>query len=560
MHRINKNIQNYEDKLGRKIKILNIGNIANNAYNNAEILNKIGFDADVICYDYYHSMSYPEWEHIGLNTAPIDSEKPNFLRVDLSGYERPRWFAQGPQRECIQYLIAKNKNNLASSDLLWQELSRKTLYPTNNLQHNRYFTLRQQTINNLKNFFTKKIKLIYGYLWVLLFSSNAKTIIQKKILHIIGYGNFRLKLVELCCLVLVAPNYCIKKIISRKISRKGKFHQNLICQFKKKFPHRYDQLTVDDLIKFDSVVHQWRSLIRMYDLVIAYATDPLIPMLVGERPYIAYEHGTIRDIPFEDSALGRMTALSYSMADTVYMTNADSTKQASQLRCKKIIYGLHGFNFKKLSEHKAYAISAGIPQELKKINKKIFFGPARQHWKNGFSTWLKGNDQIIYAVKKLSQLYPTDFVVIFVEWGVEVRETKKLIYNLGIEKYFKWVPPMPKNELIRYYLYVDCILDQFVLPCLGSVAIDAIAIGSCPVITRLNDKFMSEFYGQTIPLLNCSNSDEIACAMEIIITDEYKSNSIKKNCGEWFSKYHSQEILENKLCDAIYSALNLNIS
>jgi hypothetical protein len=549
-------IQKYEGKLGRKIKILNIGNIANNAYNNANILNQLGFDADVICYDYYHSMSYPEWEHIGLNVSSMDSKRPNFLGVDLNGYERPRWFAQGPLKKCIEYLIARNRGYHSNSDFLWQELSRHTLFPIYGLEHKNPFTFRQHAIHILNNFFTKKIQLTYGYLWVLLFSPNAKTIIQKKFLSVTGLGKYRLLLVDLTCLILVAPNKFIKIISPKKLSRKEKFKQNLIRDFKDKFPLRHDQLTMDDLQKFDSVALQWQSLVRMYDLVIAYATDPLIPMLVGGRPYIAYEHGTIRDIPFENSALGRITALSYSMANAVYMTNADSTLQASKLRCKNLIYGLHGFNFKKLFEHKEYALSAGIPRELKNIHKKIFFGPARQHWKYGFSTWLKGNDQIIYAVNYLSKLYPSSFIVIFVEWGAEVKDSKELIHNLGVDEYFKWVPPMPKKELIRYYLHADCILDQFVLPCLGSVTLDAIAIGSCPVITRLNDKFISEFYGQEIPLLNCSNAVEIASAMEVIMTKENKSKSIARACEDWFHKFHSQEKLIKTLLDAVFIGLN----
>ena len=37
---------------GRAPRVLHIGNIANNAYNNAKLLNDAGLDCDVICYDY----------------------------------------------------------------------------------------------------------------------------------------------------------------------------------------------------------------------------------------------------------------------------------------------------------------------------------------------------------------------------------------------------------------------------------------------------------------------------------------------------------------------------
>ena len=46
----------------KHLRILHIGNIANNAYLNAKILNEAGFECDVLCASYYHSMGNPEWE------------------------------------------------------------------------------------------------------------------------------------------------------------------------------------------------------------------------------------------------------------------------------------------------------------------------------------------------------------------------------------------------------------------------------------------------------------------------------------------------------------------
>ncbi len=44
----------FESKYGQKIRVLHIGNIANNAYINAKMMNEVGFDCDVLCNDYYH--------------------------------------------------------------------------------------------------------------------------------------------------------------------------------------------------------------------------------------------------------------------------------------------------------------------------------------------------------------------------------------------------------------------------------------------------------------------------------------------------------------------------
>ena len=52
----------FEERNSRRPRVLHIGNIANNAYLNASILNAAGVDCDVLCYDYYHVMACPEWE------------------------------------------------------------------------------------------------------------------------------------------------------------------------------------------------------------------------------------------------------------------------------------------------------------------------------------------------------------------------------------------------------------------------------------------------------------------------------------------------------------------
>jgi len=55
-------LREFQRREGRPLRVLHIGNIANNAYINAKIQRRLGIDADVCCYDYYHVMGCPEWE------------------------------------------------------------------------------------------------------------------------------------------------------------------------------------------------------------------------------------------------------------------------------------------------------------------------------------------------------------------------------------------------------------------------------------------------------------------------------------------------------------------
>ena len=52
-------LDSFRQKKGRSPSLLHIGNVANNAYLNAKLLNRAGLDCDVLCYDYYHIMGCP---------------------------------------------------------------------------------------------------------------------------------------------------------------------------------------------------------------------------------------------------------------------------------------------------------------------------------------------------------------------------------------------------------------------------------------------------------------------------------------------------------------------
>ena len=84
------------------MKVLLVGNVANNSYNNAKLLRKKGICADVLCYNYTHVMSQPEWEDADFDGG-VDQNFPDWGRVDLKGFERPGWFMQKTLVPAIPY-------------------------------------------------------------------------------------------------------------------------------------------------------------------------------------------------------------------------------------------------------------------------------------------------------------------------------------------------------------------------------------------------------------------------------------------------------------------------
>jgi hypothetical protein len=115
-------LDRFRHENGRCPRILHIGNIANNAFKNAYILRKFGVECDVLCYDYYHVMACPEWELAEFSTDGFNFNAPVWSKVDLGGFERPRWFAQGRFATCMDYLIALREVS-ANAESLWRTMA-----------------------------------------------------------------------------------------------------------------------------------------------------------------------------------------------------------------------------------------------------------------------------------------------------------------------------------------------------------------------------------------------------------------------------------------------------
>ena len=121
-------LADFQKSHGRSPRALHVGNVANNAYLNAKILNAQGFDCDVVCADYYHIMACPEWEDSDFEGDIHDQFYPDWEAVDLGGFERPRWFAQGPMRYCIAYLCAKRDRKRLLAWFWWNYLRTRRWY------------------------------------------------------------------------------------------------------------------------------------------------------------------------------------------------------------------------------------------------------------------------------------------------------------------------------------------------------------------------------------------------------------------------------------------------
>lgn len=519
----------FERLNGRKLKVLHIGNIANNAYNNAKIQRQRNIDADVLCNDYYHIMACPEWED-GVFTRTVANEYfPDWWRAGLKGFRRPRWFVQGPLDACIRYLVAHTAE-ARSSKFLWRWLTfeRWMLCHPSLLAR----VIRRLTLNATNRVIQYDAGPANGIVW----------------------SYFGAKMVEWAepnagKWPRLAPKV---RASGRRLARFGRTADPMKAMVR----HLYrtqnrreaarERLSVllggrENIPSVDWHFNWWYHpymplLFGRYDVVQAYATYTAMPFIIG-ADYVAYEHGTIRSIPFQDTDEGKLCMATYRAAGSVFVTNTDNLESANRMGLDpdRVSALPHAFDSDKLVRF----------QRRTRINPPkgttVFFTPARQHWVDGDPGWAKGNDRIIRALRMLKD-QGLSCRLDAIEWGVDVGASRALAAELQVEDMVNWLPKLKKRDLWRRYLTSHAVLDQFVAPAFGGVTFEALMLGR-RVITAVDEAEMTRFFGEAPPLYNCRTAEEIAEAMARVIADPGDDAGDGQRNQDWMQARHSADAI-----------------
>lgn len=480
------------EHLGRPLRVLHIGNIANNAFNNARIQRRHGIEADVLCADNYHIMATPEWEEARFDSPPADAFFPDWWSVDLHGYQRPRWFAAAPLSDACRYLEAWVAGKASKAERLWRRMERE-----------RYVRCSDSAAARL-GLFVRKVgwKLRYE-LAKMKAGSGTPSFRHEQAAHRLGALNMSglRALWKARCGVLPFP------------------------------------AQPDDLDPYWQRYRQIHHLIARYDIVQGYAQDGIWALLAG-KPYAAYEHGTLRQLPFEDNAVGRIVALVYGLADQVFVTNIDCLASADRLGldASRVTPLPHAFDDAKLRRFRADnadLVPACGPLRL--------LMPARQDWRDGDPNLAKGNDLFFRAASLLLQ-GGTPISITAVNWGRDLEASKTLIGELGLTGQVTWVEPMQKTDLWHAYLTHHAVIDQFRLPAFGGVTFEALALGR-RVITALDRATAQRFFGDVPPLLTADSVESIAAALRCVAGDPDDTALMGSAAASWIERRHSARLV-----------------
>ena len=462
----------FEKTHGRKPRILHVGNIANYAYVNAKIQRRNGIDAYVLDPDFYHIMASPEWIEVEVEGDHGDDFFPDWSKTSASDYKRPAWFIQGPFRLSVEYMEAHVKGQTSKAKRLRRiiDMFRRTNTASTTVQE----------------------------------GESSKPALRARLIRRLGQKWYSIK----------------DRLFSKtKVSSKA-------------IPASETELPETAQIYRDSY-WMYRSLYENFDVIQGYTISAASALAVDMPNVLAYELGTIRGLPFEDSPMGHLTKWVYQTAPAVIVTNVDCIDAANRLGIpeEKRALALHAYDADRAASYSETPEPSPYTGDT-----PYFFAPARHHWKEGGLSWLKGNDVLIRAAGRLKAA-GYDFRIVFVRWGQEVELSEELIRENDLVDNVIWIAPQSTLKLWRVYCGAVAVVDQFKAQAFGGVALDTMALGR-RLITAYNEEMGSHFFRSTPPIYNSKTEEDAAQAMQRVLDDPDDNAGDGKLLQEWFNSEH----------------------
>jgi glycosyltransferase involved in cell wall biosynthesis len=571
-------IKEFEQTNGRPLRVLHIGNIANNAYNNALIQRRFGIAADTICYDYYHVMACPEWEAATFS-KPIDGSFPDWWATELGGWQRPDWFVQGPLAVCLGYLRARNAGDRDAASFFWKLLQAKYWELLNGVA-TANGRARPKMPNDLAEVLTifdmhcwlERTRSVRGFL-VDFVRSKYHSFLEKRIFPYLqeeaeagiapnshlsifvwqqlrrmrGLPSGKDELHGVMRRMQVSPVVKPTRLDLNRpefsyLARYGKGSENrkeMRDAILRALRAQYEKFPAEILDGVESftlhVFGQFADVLPYYDVIQGYATDGFIPYVNGFGNFVCYEHGTLRDIPFEESYNAILCLASYKNAKFSFVTHSDVLPSAARMGLEKTrtICLPHAFDDQKIVKFQAEF----IPKKKAVDDIVTLFCPTRHHWCSEPASMQKGNEVFIAGAADAARTN-RNFRIVFVEWGVDVDKSRDFIRSLGIEDLVSWIPMMNKSELRQAYCNNHAVIDQFLTPAMGGVTFEAMALG-CRVMTRIDIEQTTLFFGEPPPCLTAESVEACSARILQVVNDPDDRAGIGRASATWFQTYHS---------------------
>jgi len=287
-------------------------------------------------------------------------------------------------------------------------------------------------------------------------------------------------------------------------------------------------------IKFYDKKRGWKKniikIMRKYDLILAATEYPIFAMF-SLKPFIALATGSdIYELAQSNTLKGFLIRLAYSCAKIVIFTLPTQLPYIQKLNIKKVVF-LPLFRRVENVEYEK--------ENIKTKNKFIFFHPTNHLWR------VKHNEIFLKAYIKLANSR-NDIFLITINRGEDAKKSIELLKTSNIEGKYKILPStLNQKELSDYYHSSDAIADQFGVGSFGFIGIEVLHIGK-PLICYIDLENYRQLYGESPPVINSKNSEEMIDLLKKLIEDRTYYEKVCKYSHDWFMKFHDEDILIEK--------------
>jgi glycosyltransferase involved in cell wall biosynthesis len=253
--------------------------------------------------------------------------------------------------------------------------------------------------------------------------------------------------------------------------------------------------------------------------------------MAGKRPYLGFEHGTLRAYTMADDPRQRLTALSYRLADHAFITNGDCLAYAERIGIEHYSPMIHPVD---VDQHRR-----DFGGEIERLRASldadvVLYCPLRHDWK------VKGTDVHLRALPLIKARVRGRVKLILIRWGAQIADSEALIQSLGCSDNVLWRPSMCRIAMIKHMRAADVVLDQMALPHFGATAPQAMAAGT-PVISSYVPESTRWIIPEPAPILPAFSPEEVAQAVVQALDPAWRAD-YERRARRWIDTYHHPNI------------------
>lgn len=257
------------------------------------------------------------------------------------------------------------------------------------------------------------------------------------------------------------------------------------------------------------------------------------------RPYVAFEHGTLRDWVHGSTPRQRRTRKGFQNASHVLVSNHDvlSSRSLKLLHLENVSFSGHPVTDKGiLIARDRRRDLTGTPATSPSV-----FCPARHTW--GTSRHgSKGTELLLGAIIEVCRA-ESNLTFHLVRWGEDVHLSEKAIRDNRLTDRVIWSDTLTRPLLREFMANSFCVIDQFKAAAFGGIGTDALGIG-VPLLTRSDKSSESAIFGSASPAIDISSSETCAVQLEILLRTDSRLQFVDTS---WYDQNLSQKVFESSL-------------